>query len=81
MFSSCGTFDMIVGFSLIFLAFLLSIFQIQAYTALSTDKQKNYHMQYAVAIITLVVTILYFLYMIKDPVLSIFNSARKRISK
>lgn len=75
-FSSCGGVDMILGFALMFLAFLLSVFNIQAYDKLDHKGKSSEGFQFTVALITLIITIVYFLYMIKDPVMAMINKIR-----
>ena len=72
-FTSCDNIDMGLGYALIFLAFLLSIFNLQAYSQLDNTGKSNQAFQFSTALITLIVTIVYFLYMIKDPIASLFT--------
>ncbi len=69
-FSSCDNFDMVFGFALMFLAFLLSVFNIQAYNKLDDKGKSTEGFQFTVALSTMIITIVYFLYMIKDPVMA-----------
>jgi hypothetical protein len=75
-FSSCNNVDTILGFALMFLAFLLSVFTIQAYNKLDDKGKTGESVQFTVALITLITTIVYFLYMIKDPVMAMINKRR-----
>lgn len=75
-FSSCDGIDMILGFVLMFLAFLLSVFNIQAYNKLDDKAKSTEGFQFTVALITLIVSIVYFLYMVKDPVMNIINKKK-----
>jgi len=75
-FSSCDGVDMILGFALIFLAFLLSVFNIQAYNKLDDKGKSGEGFQFTVALITLITTIVYFLYMVKDPIMAMINKRR-----
>jgi hypothetical protein len=75
-FSSCNGVDMILGFALMFLAFLLSVFNIQAYNKLDDKAKSSEGFQFIVALITLIIIIVYFLYMIKDPVMAMINKIR-----
>lgn len=76
VFSSCNGIDMVLGFALMFLAFLLSVFNIQAYNKLDDKGKSTEGFQFTVALITLITSIVYFLYMIKDPVMAIINKKR-----
>ena len=76
-FSSCDGIDMVLGFVLMFLAFLLSVFNIQTYNKLDDKAKSTEGFQFTVALITLVISIVYFLYMIKDPVMDLINKRRK----
>lgn len=76
VFSSCDGIDTILGFALILLAFLLSVFNIQAYNKLDDEGRGTVGFQFTVALITLIITIVYFLYMIKDPVMAIINKKK-----
>jgi len=75
-FSSCDGIDMILGFALMFIAFLLSVFNIQAYNKLDDKGKSTEGIQFTVALITLITSIVYFLYTIKDPVMAIINKKR-----
>ena len=76
-FSSCNnSVDVIFGFALLFLAFLLSVFNIQAYNKLDDKGKSGEGFQFTVSLITLIVTILYFLYMVKDPIMAMINKIR-----
>lgn len=75
-FSSCDGIDMILGFTLMFLAFLLSVFNIQAYNKLDDTAKSTEGFQFTVALITLIVSIFYFLYIIKDPVMALINKRK-----
>ena len=75
-FSSCNGIDMILGFVLMFLAFLLSVFNIQAYNKLDDKVKSTQVFQFNVALITLIVSIVYFLYMVKDPIMTLINKRK-----
>lgn len=76
VFASCDGIDMALGYALIFLAFLLSVFNIDSYNKLD-DKDKSSHgFQFTIALITLIITVVYFLYMIKDPVMNLINKKK-----
>lgn len=75
-FSSCNGIDMVLGFTLMFLAFLLSVFNIQTYNKLDDKGKSTESFQFTIALITLIITILYFLYMIKDPIMDIVNKRK-----
>jgi vacuolar-type H+-ATPase subunit I/STV1 len=75
-FSSCNSIDMILGFTLMFLAFLLSVFNIQAYNKLDNKGKSTEGFQFTVALITLIISIVYFLYIIKDPVMALINKRK-----
>jgi vacuolar-type H+-ATPase subunit I/STV1 len=68
--------DMILGFTLMFLAFLLSVFNIQAYNKLDDKGKSTEGFQFTVALITLIISIVYFLYIIKDPVMALINKIK-----
>ena len=68
MFSSCDGLDTIYGYGILFLAFLLSTFNISVYNKLPGDKKKGEEFQFALSIITLVLSVVYFLYKISGPV-------------
>lgn len=72
-FTSCDNIDTGLGYALIFLAFLLSIFNLQAYSQLDNTGKSNQAVQFSTALMTLILTILYVLYMIKDPILSLLT--------
>jgi len=67
---------MILGFTLMFLAFLLSVFNIQAYNKLDDKAKSTEGFQFTVALITLIISVVYFLYMIKDPVMTLINKKK-----
>ena len=67
---------MILGFVIIFLAFLLSVFNIQAYNKLDDKSKSGESFQFTLALITLITTIVYFLYMVKDPIMAMINKRR-----
>ena len=75
-FSSCNGIDMIIGFILIFLAFLLSIFNIQAYNKLDDAAKSTEGVQFTVALITIIISVVYFLYLLKDPVMALINKRK-----
>jgi len=75
-FSSCNRIDMVIGFTLMFLAFLLSVFNIQAYNKLDDKGKSTEGFQFTVALITLIISIIYFLYTIKDPVMALINKRK-----
>jgi hypothetical protein len=75
-FTSCDGVDMILGFTLMFLAFLLSVFNIQAYNKLDDAAKSTEGFQFSVALITLIISIVYFLYMVKDPVMTLINKRK-----
>ena len=75
-FSSCDGVDMILGVALMFLSFLLSIFTIQAYNKLDDKGKSSEGFQFTVALITLIITIVYFLYMIKGPVVDMIKKIK-----
>ncbi len=75
-FSSCDGIDMILGFVLMFLAFLLSVFNIQTYNKLDDKTKSTEGFQFTVALITLIISIVYFLYIIKDPVMALINKKK-----
>jgi len=75
-FSSCDGTDMVLGVALMFLAFLLSVFNIQAYNKLDDKGKSTEGFQFTIASITLIISIVYFLYMIKDPVMTIINKKK-----
>ena len=75
-FASCNGIGMILGYALIFLAFLLSIFYISVHNQLDKKAQGGQGLEFAIALITLIVTILYFLYMIKDPFITLINKKK-----
>lgn len=75
-FSSCDGIDVILGFTLMFLSFLLSVFNIQVYNKLDDKGKSTEGFQFSVSLITLIVSIVYFLYMIKDPVIAMINKIR-----
>ena len=75
-FSSCNGVDMFVGFTLMFLAFLLSVFNIQAYNKLDDKGKSTEGFQFTIALITLIISIVYFLYIIKDPVMALINKRK-----
>ena len=75
-FSSCDGIDMVLGFVLMFLTFLLSVFNIQAYNKLDDKGKSTEGFQFTVALITLIVNIVYFLYMIKDPVMNLVSKIK-----
>ena len=75
-FNSCDGIDMVLGFTLMFLAFLLSVFNIQAYNKLDDKGKSTEGFQFTVALITMIITIVYFLYMIKDPVMAIITKKK-----
>ena len=76
-FSSCDSFDSLMGYVLITLAFLLSIFEIDAYNKLPSDDKHSRVFQVTVASITLALTLIWFLYLIKDPVIQGFKKLSK----
>lgn len=75
-FSTCGRTDMIIGFCLMALSFLLSVFNIQAYNKLDTEQKATEGFQFSVALITLIASILYFLFMVKDPFMNFLKARR-----
>ena len=75
-FSSCDGLDVVLGYALMFLSFLLSIFNIDAYSKLDSNGKSSQGLQFAIALITLIVTIVYFLYMIKDPFMNLINKKK-----
>jgi heme/copper-type cytochrome/quinol oxidase subunit 4 len=75
-FSSCDNIDKVLGFALMFIAFLLSVFTIQAYNKLDDNNKSTEGFQFTFALITLIISIVYFLYMIKDPVVAIINKRK-----
>ena len=76
-FSSCDSFDTFMGYILIGLAFLLSIFEIDSYNSLPDKDKHNRVFQITAASITLAVTLIWFLYLIKDPVMQGFKKLSK----
>lgn len=80
-FESCNYMDTMIGYGLVVLAFIMSIFQIQAYGKLAeADKYKN-SMQYTLAILTLIFCILYTFYALRDPIMSVFGQVQNKVKR
>ena len=75
-FSSCDDIDTFLGYALMILAGLLSIFAIDNYSKMSSEDKAHSVVQFTISVITLVVTIVYFLYMIKDPFMALISNKR-----
>ena len=73
----CETKDVIIGFVLMFMTFILSIFVIDSYTKLEDKSQGGKIFQLIIAILTLVVTVLYFIYNVVSPVMKATEVLRK----
>ena len=77
IFNSCETKDVILGFVLMFMSFLLSIFVIDSYTKLEDKSQGGKIFQLIIAILTLVVIVLYFIYSMGSPIMKASETLRK----
>lgn len=83
-FESCNYMDTMLGYGLVALAFVMSIMQIDAHGKLSESDKSNNSMQYTLAIIVLVLSILYTLYAFRQPIMEVLgqgkvNSMRNRV--
>lgn len=78
VFASCSNpMDTVLGYVLVALAFIMSMFQVQAHGQLSdADKAKNSN-QYTLAMTVLIVCILYAIYAFWDPIMSMFGKAKQ----
>ena len=75
-FNSCDAIDTFLGYSLMVLAGLLSVFVIDNYNKMSDTDKSNRVVQFTISVITLVISVVYFLYMIKDPFMSLISGKR-----
>lgn len=77
MFNSCSSLDFYIGYGLIVLAFVLSIFSINYHNNITDNKVKESHnFPYTVSIFVLVSTILLFMYEISGPIIDLIKKYR-----
>ena len=75
-FSSCDGIDTFLGYALMLLSGILSIFAIDNYNKMPSNDKAHSVVQFTISVITLVVTIVYFMYMIKDPFMALISNNR-----
>lgn len=79
-FSSCNNYDAAIGYLAMFVAFVLAVFQLNSYVAMSEENKQNHMFQFVVSIIIVFIISAYFLYRIAAPALSVGKQFGQKIN-